>query len=91
MPPERAHAGGVRSWPASFTREHPARQRDNEFGKFIDLAVHRDRATICLRHDVVGDGQAEPGALAAWPGGEERLEQLVSDVFRRANLAQTQC
>ena len=38
----------------------------------------------CLRDDVVGDRQAEPGALAGRLGGEERLEQLVPDVGRNA-------
>jgi hypothetical protein len=33
-----------------------------------------------LRDDVVGDRQAEVGALAGWLGGEERLEQFVPDV-----------
>ena len=39
-----------------------------------DLAVHSDAAVMLLRDDVVGDRQAEAGALAGRLGGEERPE-----------------
>jgi hypothetical protein len=50
------------SRPATTVREHLARQGDNELGKFIHLAFHRDRAAMLLRDDVVGDREAEAGA-----------------------------
>src|SRR5580704_3224615 len=67
------------SCPVSLGREHPARQGNNKFGEFIDLAIDSDRSPMLLRNDVVGDRQAEAGALAGWLGGEEWLEQLVPD------------
>jgi hypothetical protein len=47
------------------------------------FAVDCDRAAMLLGDDVVADRQAEPRALARRLGGEERLEQFVSD--RRRN------
>jgi hypothetical protein len=61
-------------------REHLARKSDNEFGKIIHLTVHRDRAAMLLRDDVIGDRQPKPRAFAGRFRGEERLEQLVSDL-----------
>jgi hypothetical protein len=66
----RAHL----SRPAVTVREHLARQGDKKFGKFIHLAIDSDRSAMLLRDDVVGDRQAESGALAGWFGREERLE-----------------
>src|SRR6476620_6029663 len=62
-----------------------ARQPDRELCGCADLAFHRDRSAMLLRDDVVGDRQAEAGALASWLGGEERLEQLIPDVGRNAD------
>jgi len=42
---------------------------------------------MLLRDDVVGDRQAEAGALAGWLGGEERLEQFVLDVGQRTRIS----
>src|SRR5258708_6458971 len=57
-----------------------ARQADGKLGELAQLAVYRDRAAMLLRHDVVADRQAEPGALAGRLGGEERLEQFAPDL-----------
>src|ERR1700693_2314322 len=72
------------SRPATAVREHLARQSDHEFGERIDLAIDSDRSAVLLRDDVVWDRPAEAGALAGRFGGEERLEQLVSDLCRYA-------
>ena len=35
---------------------------------------------MLLRDDVVGDRQAQAGALSGWFGSEERLEQFIPDL-----------
>src|SRR5580704_4924188 len=61
-----------------------ARQPYRELAVVADLAIHSDAAAMLLRDDIVGDRQAEAGALAGWLGSEEWLEQLVPDVGRNA-------
>jgi hypothetical protein len=61
-------------------RLRATRQTYRELAVFANLAVHSDGAAMLLRHDVVGDRQAEAGAFAGRFGGEERLEQFVLDV-----------
>jgi hypothetical protein len=39
---------------------------------------------VLLGHDVVADREAESGSLAGWPGGKERLKELVLDLGRNA-------
>src|SRR4029077_7755071 len=43
-------------------------------------AINSDRAAVLLGHDVIADREAKPRAFAGRLGGEERLEQLVSDL-----------
>jgi len=70
--------------PASLVREHAARQRDHELRERFDLAVDRDRPAVRVRDNIVGDRQAQTGALGARLGGEEGLEQLIPDVSGNA-------
>src|SRR5689334_16906660 len=69
---------------ATIMSEHLARQGNNEFGKFIHLAVHLDRPAMLLRNDVVADRQAKPGTLACGLSGEKRLEKFVAYVVWNA-------
>src|SRR6516164_9099324 len=66
-----------------------SRQTDCELGKCARLTLHRDRAAVLLRDDVVADRQAEAGAFAGRLRREERLEQLVSDLRRDAGAVVT--
>jgi hypothetical protein len=69
-----------RKLPFAHWRLRLARQPHRELAVVADLAVYSDDAAMLLRDDVVGDRQAEPGALASRLGGEERLEQFVLDI-----------
>src|SRR5215471_2415744 len=66
--------------PKAVVKSGVAPQPYRELAVFADLAVHGDAAAMLLRDDVVGDRQAEAGALAGRLGSEERLEQLVPNV-----------
>src|SRR6202040_1432546 len=80
-PRKRGDGELCRRW--GWRRAH-ARQADGEFGELPDTAVDRDRATVLLGDDVPADRQAEPRPLAGRFGGEERLKQLVPDLWRNA-------
>src|SRR5215471_15620950 len=58
------------------------RQADREFGKFSRHAVDGDRAAVLLHDDVIGDRQAEPGALPGRFRRNEGLEQFLPDLRR---------
>src|SRR5579872_1223941 len=60
-------------------RPHGARQAHDEFGKLADAAFDIDAAAMAARHDIIADGEAEPGTLAGRLGREERREQLGAD------------
>src|SRR5215470_11715244 len=49
-------------------------------GAAPDGAVELDLAAVAA-DDLRGDGEAEPGALAALLGGEERIEDLVVELL----------
>ena len=57
---------------------HAARQHDADARAH---AVHALRAygATRLRHHAVDDSQSKAGALAKWPGGEERFEDALPD------------
>src|SRR5262245_17865235 len=61
----------------------PGRPRDGQAqGEARAAAGWAVRAELpaVLLHDLVADGEAEPGALAHRLGGEERVEDIADDV-----------
>src|SRR4051794_37028065 len=46
-------------------------QHDDELGELASLGLDRETAAVPLDEDIVGDRQAEAGALARGLGGEE--------------------
>src|SRR5438128_7178772 len=59
---------------------HPDRQLDGEHGATVRM-VGGDDLTAVFLHDAVRDGQSEPGALADFLGGVERLEDARQRVL----------
>src|SRR5438046_2927215 len=77
-PGVRASGGGA--------RRRDARQVDADRGATARRPVHGD-VPAALTHDAVHGGESQPGALAAWLGGEERLEQVCLDLVVHADPA----
>ena len=61
-----------------------AGQADREFGELARRAVNRDRATMLLGDDVIGDRQPEPRSFTGRLCRHEGLEQFFSDLGRDA-------
>ena len=60
-------------------------QSNRELSEIADLAIDGDRAAMLLGHDVVADREAEAGAFPGRLGREERLKELVLDLWCDAN------
>src|SRR5690606_1217532 len=61
----------------SALSRRPVRQDYDERGPLAGAALEAEVAVVALRHDLVGEGEAEAGALPARLRREERLEDAV--------------
>jgi hypothetical protein len=55
---------------------------DHKFPELTNDAVQSDGVAMPLGDDVVGNREAETGALVSWPGGEERSDRFTPDLDR---------